>query len=303
MRVMNEAKRNASREEAGDCELLRMCRESTGVGRPWLFRVSDHTPQLSLSDACRAAVGAGFAGIDWPLSTPSIDDAGGSELLDAQEFASGDAQRTDLHAVTIPVTLERIGEFAHDMRSLLDRLAGRNVRWLALAVNDEDASLDGPGSAATGLSSQTSSRLYELLLSLRLDAEASGVTIAVDAANIESHFGAIALRELVDAVGSSAIGICGRIELGTDRENPIRLFSLLNYRVSVVRVRVADTTARPDSAVGVEPEPASVFHRALALVDVRSPIVVEGVPDPRAARLRIDSLLSPSTGHRGSGGP
>ncbi|MCH7527005.1 MAG: hypothetical protein IID39_06180 [Planctomycetes bacterium] len=81
------------------------------------------------------------------------------------------------------------------------------------------------------------------------------------------------------------------------------LFSLLNYRVSVVRVRVADTTVRPVSAVGVERDPASVLQRALALVRVQSPVIVEGVPDPRAARLVIDSLLSPSTGNRGSGGP
>ena len=303
MRVMNEAKRNASHDETGDCELLRMCSESTGVERPWLFRVSDHTTQLSLSDACRAAAGAGFAGIDWPLSTPSIAGVDRTELVNAQEFRPGDAQRTDLHAVTLPMTMERLGEFAEDMRSLLDRLAGRNVRWLALAVNGEDSPLDGPDSAAAGLSSHTANRLYELLLSLRLDAEASGVNIAVDAANVGRQFGAVALRELVDAVGSSAIGICARIEFGSDQENPMALFSLLNYRVSVVRVRVADATARPVSAVGVERDPASVLQRALALVRVQSPVIVEGVPDPRAARLVIDSLLSPSTGNRGSGGP
>lgn len=300
---MNEAKPNASHDESGDCEFLRMCREATGAERPWLFRVSDHTTALSLSDACRAAVGAGFAGIDWRLSTPSIDGLGRTELVNAQGFGSGDAQRTDLHAVTLPMTMARVGEFAQDMRSLLDRLAGKNVRWLTLAVNGENAPLDGPNSAAGGLSSPTASCLYELLLSLRLDAEASGVNIAVDAAQIDGHFGAVALRELVDAVSSSAIGICARIEFGSDQENSIGLFSLLNYRVSVVRVRIADTTAPPVSAVAAEREPALLLRRALALVGVQSPVIVEGVPNPRAARLAVESLLIPSTGDRGSSGP
>ncbi|MCH7924747.1 MAG: hypothetical protein IIC51_04360, partial [Planctomycetes bacterium] len=189
---------------------------------------------------------------------------------------------------TFDATLTKI-DWQHNLS-----LHQSNTLTLGLEQSEEVAnSTSSSESPVAGTDSEIGNRLYKLLLGLRFDIESSGVTIAIDADAIQPQLGAIALRELVDSVGSSAIGICARIEFGGVQEDPARLLSPLNYRVSVVRICVERATGGDDVGVEFIRQIAPAFRQALAAVRTHSPIIVEGVPDPRAARIAIESLWVP----------
>lgn len=291
---MNEAKRNACPDASHDCELSRACGNSTGTARPWLFGVADHAATSSLSTVCRAAVDAGFAGIHYVATALPRALGGTTESSEATESLEEAPQDRGLHAVTLVTTLGRLAETQQIVKSWLGRNSGHPTRWVTLALNGENATSSSESPVA-GTDSEIGNRLYELLLGLRFDIEASGVTIAVDAGAIQPQLGAIALRELVDAVGSSAIGICVRIEIGGIQVDPATLWSQLNYRVNMVRICIEHATGGGDAGVEVIHQTAPAFRQALAAVRSHTPIIVQGAPDPRAARVAIESLwvLSP----------
>ena len=291
---MNEAKRNACPDASRDCELSRACGNSTDSVRPWLFGVAEQAAQPSLSTVCRAAVDAGFAGIDYAVTALPQALGDKTESSEAAEALEVGTRNHGLRAVTLGTTLARLVETQQTVKAWLGRNSGHPTRWVTLALNGENAtsSSESPGA---GTDSEIGNRLYELLLGLRFDIEASGVTIAVDAGAIQPQLGAIALRELVDAVGSTAIGICVRIEIGGIQVDPATLLSQLNYRVNMVRICIGHATVGGDAGVEVIRQTAPAFRQALAAVRSHTPIIVQGAPDPRAARVAIESLwvLSP----------
>lgn len=289
---MNEAKRNTCPDASRDCELSRACGNSTDRVRPWLFGVAEQAAKPSLSTVCRAAVDAGFAGIDYAVT--ALPQALGDTTASSQaaETIEEGTQDCGLHAVTLVTTLGRLVETQQTVRSWLGLNSGHPTGWLTLALNGENATSSSE-SAVAGTDSEIGNRLYKLLSGLRFDIESSGVTIAIDADAIQPQLGAIALRELVDSVGSSAIGICARIEFGGVQEDPATLLSPLNYRVSVVRICVERATGGDDVGVEFIRQIAPAFRQALAAVRTHSPIIVEGTPDPLATRAAIESLWVP----------
>lgn len=289
---MNEAKRETGPHGSGDCELSRSRGNSTGTALPWLYGMADDASPSSLSRACRAAVDAGFAGIDYAVTAlpRALGDTTASSRV--SETIEEGTQDHGLHAVTLVTTLGRLVETQQTVRSWLGRNLGHPTRWLTLALTGENAA-SRSDSPAAGADSEFGNGLYTLLLGLRFDIEASGVTIAIDAGAIRQRLGAIALRELVDAVGSSAIGTCARIELRGVEEDPAAFLSLLDYRVSVVRICVDRATVGNNAGAEVIRQIAPAFRQALAAVRPHSSIIVEGAPDPFASRAAVESLWVP----------
>ena len=286
---MEEAKQNGWPDESENCELSRACRESTGVARPWLFAVASQATPSGLSTVCRTAVDAGFAGIDFAVTALPWACGDTTESSETTETSGEGRQDGGLPAITLATTMRRLVETRQIVRSWLDQNSGNRTRWLTLALICENGTSYGSRSSAAGTDSEIGNRLYELLLELRFDIEASGVTIAVDPSAIQPPLGAVALRELVDAVGSSAIGICARIEFGGVQEDPATLLSLLNHRVSMLRICILPVTGRSDAGVEVIRQAAPAFRQALTAVRSHSPIIVDGALDPRAARVAIES--------------
>ncbi|MCH9003255.1 MAG: hypothetical protein IIC02_11835, partial [Planctomycetes bacterium] len=191
---MNEAKRNACPDASRDCELSRACGNSTGTARPWLFGMADQAPPSSVSTVCRAAVDAGFAGIDYAVSALPQALGDKTESSEAAEALEVGTRNHGLRAVTLGTTLARLVETQQTVRSWLGRNSGHPTRWLTLALNGENA-ISSSESPVAGTDSEIGNRLYKLLLGLRFDIESSGVTIAIDADAIQPQLGAIALRE------------------------------------------------------------------------------------------------------------
>ncbi|MCH8147794.1 MAG: hypothetical protein IH987_07345 [Planctomycetes bacterium] len=292
---MNEAKRNRWPDEYRNCELSRGCGESPGISRPWLFGIADHAAPSRLLSDCRAAVDAGFAGIHFADTEVPPVVAGTIELSEAARTLEEVTRDGGFHAVTLVTPVGRLAESQQRVRSWLGRNAGRRNRWLRLAIHGD------PGPPRTS-ESEIGNRLYDLLLELRFDIEASGLTVAVDLSVLAPQLCAIALRELVDAVGSSAIGICARIEIGGEEVDPATLLSQLNYRANMVRICIAHATSGSGAGVGVIRQAAPALPQFLAEVPSHSPIIVEGVADPHAARLLIESWRGFQPGLSGATG-
>lgn len=289
---MNEAKRHTCPNGSGDCELSRACGNSTGRVRPWLFGMADQASPSGVSTVCRAAVDVGFAGIEYTVTALPQALGDKTESSDAVEMSEGTTQKHGLHAVMLVTTLDRLVETQKAVRSWLGQNLGHPTRWLTLALKGENDAFRSE-SPVLGSDSEIGNRLYKLLVGSRFDIEASGVTVAIDAHAVRSQLGAVALRELVDAVGSSAIGTCVRIELGGLQEDPATVLSLLDYRVSVVRICVETATVGNAAAAEAIRQIAPAFRKALAAVRPHSSIIVEGSPDPLATRAAIESLWVP----------
>lgn len=76
---------------------------------------------------------------------------------------------------------------------------------------------------------------YELLHQVRFDAEARGVTVALEAASGGCFLSPIELRELIDTVNSSAIGVCLDVTRIGAIGSPLDWIHTLHRRIHAVR--------------------------------------------------------------------
>lgn len=76
---------------------------------------------------------------------------------------------------------------------------------------------------------------HELLHRVRFEAEASGVTVALEAATGGCFLSPIEMRELIDNVNSSAIGVCVDVERIIEIGSPLDWIHTLHRRIQAVR--------------------------------------------------------------------
>jgi sugar phosphate isomerase/epimerase len=112
-----------------------------------------------------------------------------------------------------------------------------------------------------------------LLRGLHLQAESTGVAIAVEAAHGRWLLSPVELRELIDAANSWAIGACIDLARVSAVGSPIDWITTLTHRVKAVRWNVGPKSRNSIDSHGAIVDPMALKN-ALDAVGFRGPIII-----------------------------
>ncbi len=190
--------------------------------RPLLLTVDDCSTPDDLRDLAAKALSSGFDGVEWRLPV---------------EFAPGQLANSNLGTIPIGAMATRcemmdIPSAVHFVTSKLQEAASFAAKVLNLSIPPVRQGDDGHGFARY---QDSLNFAYELLHQVRLEAEATGVSIALEAASGGGLLSPIELRELIDAVYSSAVGACIDVERIAMIGSPFDWIQTLQRRVQSVR--------------------------------------------------------------------
>ena len=115
---------------------------------------------------------------------------------------------------------------------------------------------------------------------MRFEAEATGVTVALEAATGGCFLSPIEVRELIDAVNSSAIGVCLDLERIGAIGSPLDWIDTLHRRVQAVRYTEVPCSGGSAAAQTCQ-VPIDTLIQALDGIPSDCPLILSGVPLPR----------------------
>lgn len=206
-------------------ETQEQTKQLTSGERQVLCRIQHPSTLTELRERCERAVAAGFDGVELALD---VGESGRSLLGWGREPPAFNGLVE--HDVTISAVAARciatdIDEAAAEVSSLLNRAASLGAQCLNLTI-PPIAKLEHGGAPAEGdislghatqsvpqrdgfASYQEALNLaYQLLHRVRMDAEGSGVVVALEAGRGGCLLSPVELREIIDAANSWAVGAC-----------------------------------------------------------------------------------------------
>lgn len=202
----------------------------TGVDRPLLLRIDAARSAAEWNEQVAAAARAGFDGVELAIAGPA---AQGLPLDDHTPVTKVGAAAVRSAWLDADAAIEQLAAF-------LRRVAPWGVTCTNVALPPLQAADDGPGFARyqDGLNFA-----YRFLHGIRYDAEATGVTVAIEAAHGGCLLSPVELREIIDEANSWAVGACLDIDGIRRIGSPEDWITTLGRRVLAVRARVDDTSS------------------------------------------------------------
>lgn len=190
--------------------------------RPLLLAIDQSVAPLDLREHAGRAMSNGFDGVEWSLP------AGFAHL-----------QTTISHHDSIPISavamrceMMDIPSAVQFVSAQLQAASSLGAKLLNLSIPPLRRGNDGVGFARY---QDALNFAYELLHRVRFEAEAAGVSVALEAATGGCFLSPIEVRELIDAVNSSAIGVCLDVERIGAIGSPLDWIDTLHHRVQAVR--------------------------------------------------------------------
>ena len=225
----------------------------------------------------RAAVGAGFDGIEWSVPVATLESYSPKSGGDAVSASGSIIGKGVAFAISIPWSPGGGEAASPALADWLEWAYLAEVRLIRLAVGG------GPGTPPSSCGADVENRLFDLLRANRFATEAAGVEIAVDGSAFGCALGSSILRELIDAVGSFAVGACVTARSHGGAEDLAAEASLLGYRVKMIRAGFSGSSAAGSRGVGGEETLDMRLRDATACIGKRITIVADGVIDPAKA--------------------
>lgn len=201
----------------------------TGRYRAYLLRIDSASDPAVLERRCTAAVRGGFDGVELAISE-----------------GAAEGWRFPENAPTLPVRAVAIRWLTLDVTATVDQLAAflpRAATWGATSVNLTPPPVAPQGDEVGFARYQEGLNFaFQLLHGIRYEAEATGVTVAVEAARGGCLLSPVEVREIVDQANSWAVGACLDIEHIRRIGSADDWITTLGRRVLSVRAPIADTT-------------------------------------------------------------
>jgi len=190
--------------------------------RPLLLAIDQSVTHLDLREHTARAMGNGFDGVEWSLPAGSI----------RLQSAISHLGTIPIRAVAMRCEMMDIPSAAPFVSSWLQAASSLGALVLNLSIPPLRRGNDGDGFARY---QDAINFAYELLQRLRFEAEAAGVNIALEAATSGCFLSPVEVRELIDAVNSSAIGVCLDVDRIGAIGSPLDWIDTLHRRVQTVR--------------------------------------------------------------------
>jgi len=190
--------------------------------RPLLLAIDRSVTLLDLREHAARATSNGFDGVEWSLPAGSV----------RLQPAISHLYTIPIRAVAIRCEMMDIPSAVQVASSQLQVASSLEALVLNLSIPPIRRGNEGEGFARY---QDDLNFAYELLQRVRFEAEATGVTVALEAATGGCFLSPIVVRELIDAVNSSAIGVCLDVERIAAIGSPRDWIHTLHHRVQAVR--------------------------------------------------------------------
>jgi len=190
--------------------------------RPLLLAIDRSTTFHDLREHAARATSNGFDGVEWSLPAGSV----------RLQPAISHFGTIPIRAVAMCCEMMDIPSAVQFVSLQLQEASSLESLVLNLSIPPLRRGNDGEGFARY---QDALNFAYELLRRVRFEAEATGVTVALEAATGGCFLSPIEVRELIDAVNSSAIGVCLDLERIGAIGSPLDWIHTLHHRVQTVR--------------------------------------------------------------------
>jgi len=257
----------------------------TAIRRPTALHIKQASSADALRDQSRDAADAGFDGVELSASLlrPGAR-APAASMVDA--FAAGGGAQVAAVAASLAPTDIAAGR--DELVSLLGLAADLGAQCLNLAIP-----LAGQPATSEGASTRYRDAInfvYQLLSRCRLDAEAAGVAIGLEAAAGGCLVSPVELRELLNAVNSWSVGACVDTHRIGGRASPADWALTLTHRVHTVRVHDAAPPVSGDTEANDAQPEWRRFGDALDQMGYDRLLVIAGDRTPKELRESLTSL-------------
>ena len=232
--------------------------------RPLLLGVDGPSTLIALREHAARASSDGFDGVEWMHPTGPLLLQPGSSPVPHDETLHVGAVAIRCESIDVPTAMEGVLSQLHAAAALGARVL--NLRIPPVGPSDGGESF---GRYQDGLNFA-----YELLHRVRHEAEATGVAVALEAADGGCLLSPVELREIIDAANSWAVGACvdaARIALFGAPADWVRT---LRHRVQAVRMSPSLDESKHGAAGGGAC--AEEFIRSLDDVPPDRPLIVCG---------------------------
>jgi len=177
---------------------------------------------LDLREHAARAMSNGFDGVEWSLPAGSVRLQPAISHLDTSHIG----------AVAMRCEVMDIPSSAPFVSSRLQAASSLGAKVLNLSISPVRRGSDGEGFARY---QDALNFAYELLQRVRFEAEATGVAVALEAAKEGCLLSPVEVRELIDAVNSSAVGVCLDVGRIGAFGSPLDWIHTLHRRIQAVR--------------------------------------------------------------------
>jgi hexulose-6-phosphate isomerase len=262
-----------------------------------LFRIEPHPP-AEVDKPIEVALDAGFDGVELALASDTGQIAAGEAVVMPQTSlgrvtCDNGSASVRQHGKAAPIracawrcpTCD-VSEALHGANALLPDLAqlGTQVLNVTIPPVARCAPETGFPSYADALNFA-----YQFLRTLRFEAEATGVAIALEAATGYGLLSPVELREIVDTADSWATGACVDVACVSQIGCPRDWITTLGSRIHAVRIPSSHTEPGLPSGSSADGADAPEMARLLDSLDYKR-IVIVGDGEPAAAERLIPTL-------------
>ncbi len=277
-------------------ETQEQTKQLTSGERQVLCRIQHPSTLTELRERCERAVAAGFDGVELALD---VGESGRSRVGWApptfaslhpimhgpQRFLTGAAltHGMKIRAVAARCIATDIDEAAAEVVSLLSRAASLGAQCLNLTI-PPIAKLEHGGAPLGHATPSVPQRegfasyqealnlAYQLLHRVRMDAEGSGVVVALEAGRGGCLLSPVELREIIDAANSWAVGACVDAASVAPFSSPADWIRTLAGRLHAVRLGPRVQTGAPEVADGLPSTRTDKMLHARAINDALNEI-------------------------------
>jgi len=190
--------------------------------RPLLLSIDRRATVVELRERAAQATSNGLDGVEW---RPAVGSA-----LHGTAIAQLDG--IPIRALALGCEMTDVPSTAAYVSSQFQAAASLGAKVLNLSIPPLRRGADGVGFTRYP---NALNFAYELLRRLRIEAEAAGVTVALEAAKDGSLLSPVEVGELIDAVNSPAVGVCLDVERIASIGSPLDWIRTLHRRILAVR--------------------------------------------------------------------
>lgn len=214
--------------------------------RKHFIRLPEPCSGESLTESLAKARQAGLDGVDWPVSIASMEKYSlehACELTENVEPIKVGSISTTCTTTDIEAATQQITGALRAASYLGASCLNLTLPSLTPSASREDS--DEPGFDRV---LEASNFAYALLRSVRFEAEAAGVTIALETAQGRCFHSPVELREMMDALHSWAMGVCVDVTRVSAIGGYADWLETLLYRVHSVRVDLDQSSVVNDGS-------------------------------------------------------
>jgi len=231
--------------------------------RPLLLAIDRSATLLELREHAARAMSNGFDGVEWSLPDCFVQLQPAISHLDT----------IHTRAVAMRCEMTDVPTAVQFVTSHLQAASSLGATVLNLSIPPFRRGDDGEGFARY---LDALNFAYELLHGVRFEAEAAGISVALEAASGGCLLSPVEMRELIDAVNSSAIGVCLDVDRIAEIGSPLDWIDTLHRRIQAVRC--AEIPCTPASAATPTSQlPIDILLQALDDITSNCPLILSHI--------------------------